>query len=108
MRQISYTLLPDVAGSFVERKASLDDFARDLHWVLVYKRIPPFDILNQAFVSGESPREAEWEPFHITQLEYELLVEALCKNEAERYQVAASPEHITTFSAWSAWVSNQV
>jgi hypothetical protein len=107
MRNVTYTLSPDVAGTFLKKTAPLDTFARDIRWVFLYKRIPPLKILNQALLHGASPREAEWAPFEIDSSEYAELVEALCRIESERFQMTAPPDSIQTFFDWSAWVQSQ-
>jgi hypothetical protein len=107
MRNVAYVLTPDIAGSFVKKTAPLDQFARELRWVFLYKHIPPLNILNEALAEGSSPREAEWEPFAITASEHAALVEALCRNELERYRSVEPPPHVRTFAEWCTWVQSQ-
>jgi hypothetical protein len=106
MRTTWYTLLPDVAGSFLAKEASLASFAHDLRDIFIHKNIPPLKILNEALSAGYSPREAEWEPFTIDRPEYDELVKDLLSKPTERYKQVAPPEEIKTFEQWANWLES--
>lgn len=98
--------MPDVAGSFLHKEALLADFARDLHWIFIHKHIPPFQILNEALLAGYSPREAEWEPFQVTEDEYEELVNELLSNPREGFKRYSAPEDVKSMTQWSTWLQS--
>jgi len=106
MRKVRYTLLPDVAGSFLEKETSLASFARDLRDIFIHKNIPPLNILNEALSAGYSPRESEWEPFTIDPSEYDELVRDLLSHPPDRYKQVAPPKEIRTFQQWANWLES--
>ena len=106
MRKIKYKLIPDVAGSFLEKEEPLSAFVRDIHGVFVNKNIPPLTILNEALAGGYSPREAEWEPFEISETEYKELVNDLLANPSDMYKHYQEPNDIKTFSQWLNWLQS--
>lgn len=84
MRIIKYDLTPEAYGSdgkFVSKEGTVADLIIDTGMFLnadFDKVIPKFDILNKMLLKGMASRSGEWEPFEITQQEYEKIVKHLC------------------------------
>ncbi len=84
MRILKYDLLPEAYGSngsFMSKEGTVADLIIDTGMLLYSdfdKLIPKLNILNKMFIEGDCPRAGEWEPFEITQEEYEELVKHLC------------------------------
>lgn len=84
MRILKYDLLPeayDSNGKFVFKEGTVGDLIIDTGMLLSSdfdKVIPKPNILNKMFLQGNCSRAGEWEPFEITQGEYEELVRYLC------------------------------
>ena len=104
MKKIKYELLPDVAGQRLAKEGNLPEFARDTKWIFRHKNIPPLKILNDALLKGYTPREAEWEPFQISNAEYAELNAALLANPSERYKQSKPPKEIETYGQWERWL----
>ena len=104
MMQVTYILMPDVAGKFLTKTASLAEFARDAQGIFVRKVIPPLDILNLALLSGATGREADWDAFSIGPEEYAELVSALAGEPPTGYRVDAPPPEVVTHKQWVDWV----
>ncbi|MDR3596905.1 hypothetical protein [Clostridium sp.] len=84
MRILKYHLFPEAYGSngkFVSKEGTVSNLIIDTGMLLnldVDKVIPKLNTLNKMFLQGEYPRAGEWEPFEITQEEYQGLVNHLC------------------------------
>lgn len=84
MRVLKYDLFPESYGSkgkFVSKEGTVADLIIDTGMLLYSdfdKVIPNLNTLNKMFLQGDFPRAGEWEPFEITQQEYEQLVKYLC------------------------------
>jgi len=104
MRQVDYTLFPDVAGKFVDKRSSLLEFAVQMHYILYNKIIPPFGILNLLLQTGEAGRIGEWKPFTISTDEYDELVAELLANPKDRFQKLEPPETVKTIGDWDQWL----
>lgn len=107
MRRIKYTLMPDVAGAFVTKEAPLSEFARDVRWVFYRKNIPPLSVLNAALAHGWSPREAEWEPFSLHEIEFQELLDAIAGEPPLGFRFLQPPPNIQTHEAWLHWIEAQ-
>ena len=102
--QLTYILMPDVAGKFVTKTASLAEFARDAQGVFVRKVIPPLAILNCALLAGGTGREADWDAFSISPEDYAELVSELAGEPPLGYRVDVSPPEVVTHDQWVDWV----
>lgn len=84
MRILKYDLFPEAYASndrFVSKEGTVADLIIDTGMLLYSdfdKVIPKLNTLNKMFLKGDYPRAGEWEPFEITQEEYEELVKHLC------------------------------
>jgi hypothetical protein len=84
MRILKYDLFPEAYGSdnrFMSKEGTIVDFINDTGMLLnsdFDKVIPTINILNNILLQGDYPRTGEWEPFEITQEEYDDLVKGLC------------------------------
>ncbi|WP_135554645.1 hypothetical protein [Paenibacillus cymbidii] len=83
MRFIKYGLLPEAYGSdskFIKKEGSVTDLILDTGMLIgseFDKVIPPLSVLNRMFLKGFYPRTGEWEPFDISQEEYNELIKEL-------------------------------
>lgn len=84
MRIIKYDLSSEAYGSkgklVYGKKGTIADLIIDtgmLLWSDYDKVIPPLKTLNRMFLEGAFPCAGEWEPFDITEEEYDSLVQYL-------------------------------
>ena len=103
MRNVTYELLPDVAGKFVTKTASLAEFALEIRGIFVRKVIPPLRVLNHALLQGYTMREANWEPFEISDAEYDELLAELAGEPPLGYRVDEPPDYIVNHDQWVEW-----
>lgn len=106
MRQITYRPL-SVLGHFelAPIDASLADFIQDIPYFLSFNLIPPLSVMNEKFSSGEDDAGMSggcvWEPFTLTQSEYEELVREL---QERGLKYVAPPEWVRDKTDWHVWV----
>ena len=102
---VTYTLMPDVAGKFLTKTTSLEEFARDAHGIFVRKMIPPLPILNAALRAGVTAREADWDPFEIDADQYDALIATIVGEPPLGFRLTKPPLDVTTHRAWIEWVN---
>ncbi len=97
MKILKYDLLPESYGSngrFMLKEGTVAELIIDTGMLQnsdFDKVIPKLNILNEMFLKGEYPRSGEWEPFKITQKEYEELILYLCSLSLSRpYRILES------------------
>lgn len=105
LRQIEYTLLPDVAGRFLRKTSTVEDFILDVGLLGDERIIPPYNILNNMFSEGYYPRVAEWDPFTITYGEYDELVGKLLSRSSDKkpFTKVDVPDWVTTREDFYFW-----
>lgn len=107
MRRIEYRHLPPVGpGSCDTVTGSLFDLVLDIPYFLAYALIPPIPVMNAEFRS--EGRDAAmsggcaWDPFEITEPEYEELVREL---QNRGFRRVAVPEWVRNKTDWHIWTS---
>ena len=105
MRQVSYTVLPDLAGRFDDRAKPLTEFVHEVG-IALHRQIPPFNVMNALLKRGASPRVAEWAPFEISLEEYDEVVAHLTSDPADRYLRLEPDVPVHTPEQWWAWLQS--
>jgi hypothetical protein len=117
VRSVNYTTHWSYAGPGVERSAQLIDFVLDILYLMDSSGIvPPFHVLNEVLQEGGSnggmSPGTSWQPFEISDVEYQELVEGLLKLDIaearnnhpyvrfERVIVDKSLNEETTYADW--------
>ena len=101
MRDITYIL-----GHYGSptKTAPLRQFLIEMTYPLRNRKIPPLEILNQILLRGIVPRVGEWEPFTITEQEYEELVQSLQSKESDRYLTLKPDPLVKTPEDWYSYL----
>jgi hypothetical protein len=107
-RNVSFTILGGVGGS-TKKRGTLADLLASVPYLLSARLIPPLRVVNDVLRKGV--RDAgmsggsAWEPFEITQPEWEDLAGALKALPSRRKcSFVEPPEWVTTFDDWSTWI----
>ena len=106
MKKITYRYLPPVGPRYPSNPVtrSLADFVEEIPYFLTFNLIPPLSVINEEFRTGEHDAGMSggcvWEPFTITQEEFDELVQEL-QNRGLRS--IAQPQWVKTRTDWHIW-----
>ncbi|MEO5367076.1 MAG: hypothetical protein H7831_12170 [Magnetococcus sp. WYHC-3] len=89
-----------------QKTAPLKQFLVEMTYPLRHRTIPPFAILNQMLETGVAPRTGEWEPFAISQPEYDELVSDLLADPSERFKMLEPGSNVKTPDDWFAYLES--
>ena len=107
MKVITFNVLSGIPEFNVLKTAPLIELIQDIPFLLSYKIIPSFKILNGILKSGVvnagMDGGCEWLPFDVSIQEYEELVTELINFNSYLSQ-AEPPDWVNNYPDWQAWV----
>ena len=108
LRRLRFVLLPCVGDQESPTEGSAADLVHAIPYLLIARIVPPRAVLNEVLATGEDDAGmsggCRWEPFSLTQTEYEELLRTLSElrgNESVKY--VEPPEWVTSFEEWRHW-----
>ena len=108
MRTVSYAVLGGVGGSFEER-GTVADLLQTIPYLLTPRIVPPHHVINELLAKGTVDAGmsggCKWEPFQITQSEWEAIAQHLkTLPEGEACEFVQPPDWVITADDWHAWI----
>jgi hypothetical protein len=104
MRIIHSKLYVPFAKGEIRKTASIVDFLMDVPALLNLGYIPPFNILNSVLLTGDVDAGmgggAEWEPFVVSQDEYNEIVRVMLSDPDTNYLIDEEILGIDDFYEW--------
>ena len=108
MRTVSYVVLGGVGGEFPQQ-GTVADLLLAVPYLLTPRLIPPLHIVNDLLAKGIDDAGmsggVQWEPFQITQSEWDALAQHLTQlPDDESCEFVPPADWVQTIDDWSAWV----
>ena len=106
MKTLQYVVLGGMGGEF-PKQGTVADLLSEIPYLLTARIIPPLHVVNDLLAKGVDDAGmsggCEWDPFQITQSEWEELVEHL-KSLPEACEFVQPPDWVESVEDWQAWI----
>jgi hypothetical protein len=100
-------VFPAIGSGTIKQSGTLKDLLFEIPYLLTSGLIPPIhvfnDVLRTGFVDAGMSGGCKWQPFEISQIEYEELTVSLNTNSDKLFKRIEVPGWVQSHSDWSIW-----